>query len=147
MYIQKLINRVPDLPLIMVRPTLILLNEDGLILFVKHCDGTWGLPGGLLEPGESVEEALKRELHEELNIYIDDLNHFKVFSGNGFSHRGRSGVEIHYIALTYISSNFEGVIKIDNHEVIEYGFFRSNEIPTDTLDMIKIIIKEYDNLH
>ncbi|OBZ07790.1 hypothetical protein A7975_29155 [Bacillus sp. FJAT-26390] len=65
MYIQKLINRVPDLPLIMVRPTLILRNCNGLILLVKHCDGLWGLPGGLLEPGESVEEALKRELHEE----------------------------------------------------------------------------------
>jgi 8-oxo-dGTP pyrophosphatase MutT (NUDIX family) len=145
MYIQELRSRVSDLPLILVRPTLILINSNGLVLLVKHCDGIWGLPGGLLEPGESVEGALKRELYEELNINVDELYYFKVFSGDGFSRKGNSGAENHYVAITYTSRTYHGLIKIDNTEVIEYGFFHFDELPINTMSMTKEIILFYVN--
>ena len=54
----------------------VLQRPDGRFLLTsrpagKVYAGYWEFPGGKLEPGESVEAALARELHEELGLDID----------------------------------------------------------------------------
>ena len=53
----------------------VLIDADGRFLLTsrpagKVYAGYWEFPGGKFEPGESVEQALERELHEELGITI-----------------------------------------------------------------------------
>ena len=53
----------------------VLIDRDGRFLLTsrpagKVFAGYWEFPGGKFEPGESVEQALSRELHEELGITI-----------------------------------------------------------------------------
>jgi 8-oxo-dGTP diphosphatase len=43
-----------------------LCQQNGKVLFLKDPKGMWELPGGRVEFGEEVTEALARELHEEL---------------------------------------------------------------------------------
>ena len=42
----------------------------------KPAAGKWEFPGGKIEPGETPEQAIKREIREELNIEITSLAHF-----------------------------------------------------------------------
>jgi 8-oxo-dGTP diphosphatase len=62
-------------PLIVVS-AVALLNKRNQILYAqrpkgKNMEGLWEFPGGKVEPGETAERALKRELMEELNIQVD----------------------------------------------------------------------------
>ena len=53
----------------------VLIAPDGRFLLTSRPEGKvyaghWEFPGGKVEPGETVEQALRRELHEELGISI-----------------------------------------------------------------------------
>ena len=61
----------------------VLIAADGSFLLTSRPPGKvyadyWEFPGGKLEAGESVQQTLKRELHEELGIDIDAATLWKV---------------------------------------------------------------------
>ena len=51
-----------------------ILQREGKILLIKRAGNTfhnyWALPGGIVEEGETVEEALTREMLEELGVEV-----------------------------------------------------------------------------
>jgi len=61
----------------------VLIAADGAFLLTsrppgKVYAGYWEFPGGKLEAGETVEQALRRELHEELGITIGAAHAWKI---------------------------------------------------------------------
>ena len=66
-YISKMRKFVGHAPIMAVAG--ILYNEEKGVLLEKITDtGEWCTPGGAIELGESLEDALKREIKEETNL-------------------------------------------------------------------------------
>jgi 8-oxo-dGTP diphosphatase len=72
----------PDRPVVEVAVG-VLIDADGRFLLTSRPEGKvytgyWEFPGGKVEAGESIEQALRRELHEELGITIDAAQPWQV---------------------------------------------------------------------
>ena len=67
----------------------VITNENDQVLQIKatYDGGRWGLPGGSLEPGETVHQALIRECREELNCpvtvhYMSGIYYHQVYEAH-----------------------------------------------------------------
>ncbi len=62
--------------------------------------GYWSLPGGLLETGETLEEAVTREVLEETGLRIEPVEFFGLYQRIMRDAKGRA--EYHYLLSDYI---------------------------------------------
>ncbi len=86
----------------------VLLRADGAMLLStrppgKAYEGYWEFPGGKIETGETVEQALRRELIEELGVTIGPAQVWKV-TEHDYPH---ALVRLHWCKVTEWSGEFE----------------------------------------
>jgi len=141
-YIEDLRQVVGHQPLILVRPSVAIINNIGEILLVKYRDESWGIPGGLMELGESVEECAQREVKEEIGLTIKNLRLLEVVSGKQLFTRLANGDEYYNILIGYICTEYEGEIVPDNIEVFDAKFFKLTELPEGTNELVRKKAKE-----
>ncbi|MCM3748099.1 NUDIX domain-containing protein [Paenibacillus pasadenensis] len=141
-YIEELREIVGSQPLILVRPSVVIVNNNRQILLVKYQDGAWGIPGGLMELGESVEDCIRREAKEEININLGPLQLLGVYSGKELYAKLKNGHEYYNVVVGYLCTEYTGELKADGDEVVEAKFYSLTELPESTQPFIKEKMKE-----
>ena len=91
----------------------------------KFGEGFWNAPGGKVEPGESKEEAARREVLEETGLSVSNIN----YCGSLEFYFGPAKKSPDWVATVFKTSSFSGEIK--QSEEGELKWFSKRNIPYD----------------
>jgi len=100
-------RRYPEYPLVGVGA--IIFRDERVLLVQRGTEpayGKWSIPGGLVELGESLETAVRREVGEEVNLDVTVLDLVAVLD-SVFRDENRR-VEYHYVLLDFLCESPEG---------------------------------------
>jgi 8-oxo-dGTP diphosphatase len=106
----------------------VLIRQNGKVLLGKrrgsHREGTWAPPGGHLELYEELESCVRREVREETDLEVQNIQSGTV-TNDIFEHEAR-----HYVTVVMICDYADGELKIMEPEKCEeWGWFGWDEIP------------------
>lgn len=112
-YISELRKFVGHKPLMVTAAMCIIYNEaENKILLEKRTDnGMWCVPGGAIELGETLEEALRREVKEETSLDIFNPRLFDVRANVHMVYPNQD--EVYYTDVVYLTTKYEGELKPD----------------------------------
>lgn len=102
-------------------------RSDGLVLLVKSPHRGWEFPGGVVEQGESLPQALIREVYEESGIHCEAVNIVGSYS-NTSKRPGYNGIEeiSTIVNVDFICRYIAGSLRT-SEESIEVGWFSADD--------------------
>lgn len=112
-------------------------NKQWFILLIerKHdpFKGCYALPGGFVDEDETLENAIARELQEETNLTLSNLQQFRAYSRPDRDPRGRT------ISVIFISilNTFPDAVAGDDAAAVKW--FPLNQLPELAFDHTEIV--------
>ncbi|MBN9655634.1 NUDIX hydrolase [Halobacillus sp. GSS1] len=141
-YVQRMRRLIGTQPLVITGSTVLVKNERGDLLFQYRKDTKeWGLPGGAMEPGETLEQTAVRELEEETGLIAEGVQQVTTFSGGDFFYRYPNGDEVYNVIACFIASNIRGELRVDHEETLDLRYFNSNSLPENIDKRAQIILE------
>ena len=129
-YISELRKYIGHQPIINIGATIIVLNDKNEILLNLRSDtDTWGIIGGGMELGESLEETAARELWEEAGLKAERFELLDVLSGRELFFRYPNGDETYTVIVLYKAVWVSGELRINDGESRCLQFFPLNALP------------------
>jgi|SRR5665213_3518066 len=116
-----------------VSASFVVHDGEGRVLLQKRGpnardeQGNWDVGGGAIEFGETIIEALKREIYEELQVEALEIEFLTVYD----PHRVLNGKPTHWITIMHTVKVDPNKVKIgEPHKISEIGWFTSDNLPS-----------------
>ena len=123
--------------------TAIIIFSHDKILLIKRATvpfkGYWALPGGRVDPGETVEQTIVREVKEETGLDVAVVSKIGEYHEQGV----QDGVEYNYYPACFLVKTIGGEIKKQESEIEEIKLFSLNEIPEALAFEHAKMVKDY----
>ena len=128
-YISDMRKYIGHAPMLTAGATVAVLKEKKLLLTLRSDTHTWGLPGGAIELGESLEETAARELMEETNLSAEAFRFLKLYSGKELHFIYPNGDELYTVTALYLAENVTGELRVNDGENTDIGYFSADALP------------------
>ena len=128
-----------------IRPgvSAVILRPEGVLLQKRDDNGLWGLPGGSVEPGESVAEAVVREVREETGLEVEPVRLIGVYSSPAHHQivTYPDGNVIHYVSSAFECRITGGEIAC-GPESLACEWFPPDQLPPSLMPIARIRITD-----
>ncbi|HDM8164618.1 TPA: NUDIX domain-containing protein [Vibrio harveyi] len=129
-YLKELRSKVGNQVLMIPGVAAVILNESNQLLLQKKSDGSWSLPAGMIEPGESPSQAVIREVREETGLAVEVERVLGVFGGEGFGFAYPNGDQVEYTVIMFKCQQTGQFAEGLDEETIEQAWFSRSDMPT-----------------
>lgn len=131
-------------PLIMVGACVIVVNaQQQVLLQLRKDNGCWGLLGGSMELGETLEQVATREVYEESGLTANRLTLLSVYSGEKFYYQYPHGDEVYNVIAAYECKDYTGRLQCDQEEATDLQFFTLSNLPKNISPPDQPILEAY----
>mgnify|MGYP002640828271 FL=1 len=139
-YVKYIRGLVGNNKIIMNAGACIIVNKSNqLLLQLRGDDHYWGLPGGIMEMGETPKETAVREVLEETGYNVKITNYMGDY--HNFHKTWPGGDKAHIICFIYVGEIVSGTMVIDGDETLDLKWFDYSDLPDidakDHLDAIR----------
>lgn len=113
-FFRELRKRVGKETILVPGTAAIVVNDcDEILLMLRSDTGRWGLPGGVMDLGETVNGALERVLREDAGIAISSPRLIAVYSGPEFQTTQADGERTASVTLLFLIEDLVGSPRSD----------------------------------
>ncbi|TCT18054.1 ADP-ribose pyrophosphatase YjhB (NUDIX family) [Melghiribacillus thermohalophilus] len=146
-YVEELRKLVGKRPVILTGAVVVVMDDKERILLQQrpYPEGIWGLPGGLMELGESTEDTARRELLEETGLSAGKLKLASVYSGPEHFVKAENGDEFYVVTIAYYTREYEGILQTDSSETIDLKFFHPDELPENMVKSHRKVVEDVNS--
>lgn len=128
-YLQTMREMIGNKPLLTVGCGVIIEKGNQILLQHRTDADVWGIPGGVLELGEQVSDAARREAQEETGLIIGDMDFFGVYSGEEGFAEYKNGDQVFSIQMIFKTSSVSGELIQQNDESQAHVYFDKHNLP------------------
>lgn len=132
-YIKWIRERVGHDPIILNAVGAFILNNKNEVLLLRRADRVeevWGIPGGMMELGESVEETMKREVYEETGLEVKIEKFLGVYTKDR-NEVYPNGDKAQVIFFVFVCRPLDDSALLNSsEEAAEFKYFDPNNFPS-----------------